>query len=263
VDNSAVSTGGQEAGFEVITGSRKPLSASTYSTKSERTIRRHKKLKTDQEAKGFLSFPDFFKWKAEQAREQESLKAVQCHEEEEEGGEGGEGEEEEEEEANSSPGGVCTGSADSDPSPTCASSCSDPRDSELEQKSCWGPSQTILYESEESSSCSDTPSEPEVLPSADPEVLCHRDTPEAAPSQQLVDDTLKLLRDCAGLRVVQGELNLSSRSKELDAVLRDHVAAMSSLLNLFLDDSLGYTWTKASEVAARTEGSGKTCAQSL
>ena len=250
--------GGQEAEFEVITGSRKRLSASTYSTKSERTIRRHKKLKKDRESKGFFSLPDFFKQKAEQAREQESLKAVQCHEEEEE-----EGEETGEEEANSIPRGVCAGSADSDPSPTHASSCGDPTDSEQEQKSCWGPSRTILYESEESSSCGDTPSEPEVLPGADLEVRCCGDTPDSEAAQQLVDDTLKLLRDRAGLQVVQGELNLLSRSKELDAVLRDRIAAMSSLLNLFLDDSLGYTWTKASEVAARAEGSGKTRARSL
>ena len=40
--------------------------------KSERTICRHKRAKALMEAKGFLSLPKFFKWKAEKAEQQDS-----------------------------------------------------------------------------------------------------------------------------------------------------------------------------------------------
>jgi hypothetical protein len=46
-------------------------------------------------------------------------------------------------------------------------------------------------------------------------------------------------------------------------VLCDRVAAMTRLLNLYLDRSLGYTWIKASEVIAKSEGCRKTRAQSI
>jgi hypothetical protein len=38
---------------------------------------------------------------------------------------------------------------------------------------------------------------------------------------------------------------------------------MTRLLNLYLDRSLGYAWIKASEVIAKSEGHGKTCAWSI
>jgi hypothetical protein len=53
------------------------MCTSLYSRKSDRTIRRHKKIKRDLEAQGFLSLPEFFKRKAEATRQQEGIRATQ------------------------------------------------------------------------------------------------------------------------------------------------------------------------------------------
>jgi hypothetical protein len=46
-------------------------------------------------------------------------------------------------------------------------------------------------------------------------------------------------------------------------VLCGRIEAMTRLLNLYLDKTLGYTWIKASVVVAKSEGHGTTCAQSI
>jgi hypothetical protein len=55
---------------------------------------------------------------------------------------------------------------------------------------------------------------------------------------------------------VQEELAVKARLGGLDSVLCGCVVAMIGLLNLFLDEKLGYTWKKASEVIARLKGHG-------
>jgi hypothetical protein len=45
--------------------------------------------------------------------------------------------------------------------------------------------------------------------------------------------------------------------KKLDLILCGHVQAMVGLLNLFLDEDLGYTWRRASLVAAKSQSQGK------
>ncbi|KAH9007837.1 hypothetical protein EDB84DRAFT_1447281 [Lactarius hengduanensis] len=52
-------------------GSKKRVHASHHNQRSERTIRRHKKARRDLEAQGFFSLPEFFKRKAESARQEE------------------------------------------------------------------------------------------------------------------------------------------------------------------------------------------------
>lgn len=57
------------------------------SGESDRTIRRHKKAKRDLEVQGFLSLPEFFKWKSiiarwEEEEEEEEVMLIQAPEEE-------------------------------------------------------------------------------------------------------------------------------------------------------------------------------------
>ena len=47
-----------------------------------------------------------------------------------------------------------------------------------------------------------------------------------------------------------------AQQNNLDTVLHGRIMAMVGLLNLYLDNTLGYTWTRASEVAAKLEGRG-------
>ncbi|KAH9009173.1 hypothetical protein EDB85DRAFT_2163139 [Lactarius pseudohatsudake] len=132
------------------------LHASHISRKSERMIRRHKKAKRDLEAKGFFSLLEFFRRKAEGMRQQDNAKAVQTIEQEEE--------EEEEEEAETMRS-ACSAEPEGSSTPgavsTHAPSSDNPSDSENDLGSCWGPSRTILYESEESSCSDETPSDVE------------------------------------------------------------------------------------------------------
>ena len=55
---------------------------------------------------------------------------------------------------------------------------------------------------------------------------------------------------------MQRELSHMARQNNLDTVLHGRIMAMVGLLNLYLDDTLGYTWMRASEVAAKLEGRG-------
>jgi hypothetical protein len=57
-------------------GPRKRMHASHHSRKSDRTIRRHKKAKRELEAQGFFSLAEFFRQKAESARQQGAVGAV-------------------------------------------------------------------------------------------------------------------------------------------------------------------------------------------
>ena len=100
--------------------------------------------------------------------------------------------------------------------------------SDLENVS-WGPHRTILYESEESLSSSDTPSDSEDLRSTnsqEPKGHRHRHVPDDPAPQQPVDSASKLLRDHEGLRAIQKELSLVARQKIVDAVLHGCVVAM-------------------------------------
>ena len=56
------------------------------------------------------------------------------------------------------------------------------------------------------------------------------------------------------MQSVQTDLAARARLGDLDAVLRGCIAAMLVLLNLFLDESLSFTWKESSEVVAKSEG---------
>ena len=78
-----------------------------------------------------------------------------------------------------------------------------------------------------------------------------------------MDSALELLQDCARLQAVQKELSVIAKHKNLDAVLRGRVVAMVTVLNLYLEESLGYSWRQASEIAAKSEERGINCAPSV
>jgi len=195
-------------------GPRKRVHASYPNGKSDRTIRRHKKAKRDLEAQGFFSLPEFFKRRAESARQQEAIEVVHeeceerasCKEHEDNANEVDDGAKvigstcsaeggmvsihvlEERDEADDDDdevmGSLCnvkdgttsiqleeeeeTDEAEDEAGKTMGGACSakggtmsihghssgDPSDLEQEPGYCWGPSRTVLYESEESSSSS-------------------------------------------------------------------------------------------------------------
>ena len=263
----------------VAEGSKKRVHSS-YG-KSARSIRRHKQERRLMEAQGFLSLPDFFKHKAKKAKQQEasevptvaapenasaaatedmfkvSMVAVEDHNDvavtAAAAAMAREEEEEEEEEASTTR--TVT-------SPTCQSSRSNLSDLE---NTPWGPHRTILYESEESLSSSDTPGNSEDLRDTNSQKLkghCHRHAPGNPAPQPPMDSTFKLLQNREELQAIQRELSLMARQKFVDRVLHGRVVAMVGLLNLYLDSSLNYTWTMASEVAAKLEGRNKSRARS-
>ena len=75
-------------------------------------------------------------------------------------------------------------------------------------------------------------------------------TPRSDPEDPQGTNTWEL----EGLR--HRELSLMAQQKSLDAVLHSHVVAMVGLLNLYLDGTLGYSWRRALEIAAKSEGHG-------
>ena len=75
----------------------------------------------------------------------------------------------------------------------------------------WGPSQTILYESKESSSSSNTLSNSEDLQGTDLQELMGnhcRHAPDNLAPQPPIDSTLKLLQDHEEPQAIQRELSL-------------------------------------------------------
>jgi hypothetical protein len=137
----------------------------------------------------------------------------------------------------------------------------------------WGPSRTILGINDQSESDSETSSGNTAQ--SDPDELHSTETREqlkglrignAPDENDLRQPTVNapdLLRDRAGLQEVQGVLATKAKLEDLDPVLRGRIVAMVRLLNLFLDESLGYTWKKASQVVAKSEGRGTNRTRSI
>ena len=241
------------------------------------------------EAKGFLSLPEFFKWSTEKMQQQEfeteaakvakggsentpdtlampltspeeteavSVVSTEPEEASVTPASTAIAEEEEEEEE---------GEKISIHTVTCTPSSDDLGSFKL---STWAPSQTVLYKSKESnSSCnSNTTSHPKELQGADTwelEGLRQGNPPEDAAPQWPMDSALELLQDHARLQAMQKELSVIAKHKNLDAVLRGRVVAMVAVLNLYLEESLGYSWRQASEIAAKSESHRINCARSV
>ena len=87
--------------------------------------------------------------------------------------------------------------------------------------------------------------------------------PNHSAAQQPMSNAADVLQDRAGLQTAHRELTLKVKSGGLGPVLCTCVEAMTRLLNLYLDDSLGYTWIKALLVVAKSKGRGTSHAQSI
>ena len=111
----------------------------------------------------------------------------------------------------------------------------------------WGPSQIVLHKSEESSSVldnNDALSDLNKLSGIDTkevEGLHDGKAPDHSATQQPASNAADILRDRTGLQTAHQELSLKVKSGNLDSVLCTCVEAMMRLLNLYLDQSLGYT----------------------
>ena len=265
--------------------------ASQNQGKSDRTMRRNKKARRDLEAQGFLPLSEFFQWKATADQQQESqvtprmgsapgvekgaalviLLEEEDEEEEDEMGTNTTPIHTSEEERGETKTEAETGKTSDKPDKMITDDCraevilmcqNDPSNAELIGRH-WGPSQTVLLESEESecesSDSKSTQSDLDDIHSTETRELeghCCGDAPNDAATQLPTGSAVDLLRDHAELQRVHRELVAKVKLGDLDSVLQDHVVAMLRLLNLFLDTSLGYTWKKALEVITKTEGHG-------
>jgi hypothetical protein len=260
--------------------------------KSDRTIQKHKRAKMQMEAKGFLLFSEFFKQKAEREKWQESIEAnartaevVTVSEDVPEAftapSTASDVEEEvevssvvsetavsavvlpvEEEEEEEEEGGSETGNT------TTAMHSLSRNDLGNFRQTSWGPSWTILYKSKESTSSdgSNTSSNLKNLEGTDTWELgglCHRNTPNDASPQWPMASAPELLWDHVGLLAAQKEISCLAMQKLLDTILQGCVVGMVSMLKLYMDKSLRYTWKMASEIAAKSEGHGTTWARSI
>lgn len=257
--------------------------------KSDRTIRRQKKALRDLQAQGFQTLPDFFRKKAEErdkmdkfeamvARVKAKLKALQSAREEEELEARSESESESEDEdevvwiAKPASAGSTTHQNEQE---HATSSVSEPR-TDTRQKSSWPifeedkdfDGHQALYTRIESGNDPVT-EKPGNLEDAQDVVsqmlkdLCHRNNPEDSGHQHSVDNAWDTLRDRVALRAAQEELAGLAKEKKLGDFVHSRILAMEAVLNIFLDEDLGFTWTKASTVVAKTQGRGTTRARSI
>ncbi len=83
------------------------------------------------------------------------------------------------------------------------------------------------------------------------EVLAHQEVSEVTPIS-----TLQVLGDQTKLREASAQLTKEARKADLDVIVRARIAAMIGLLNIYTDHNLDYSWRRASEIVAKTQGHG-------
>jgi hypothetical protein len=254
---------------------------------SERTRRRRRKALKDLQAKGFQTLPDFFRKKAEKAKEKAEfdamvakvkaqLRAFQGRDEDEEGSSGAESEATE---SDVDPEVVAEQDGLSEPevpkvmamqdvsrSPNSTLPIHTLSDSEDSLKS----PQFVAEESEEESvGDNDKTGMPCGLKDAQATVakmledLRHGNVPNGSSPLQCSDSVLALFRDHTALRTAQEELAGVAKENKLGDFVVSRIQAMAAFLNLFLDGDLGYNWTKASIITAKAQGQGKTRARTI
>ena len=163
-----------------------------------------------------------------------------------------------------------------------------PIDDEINSRSCWKASPALFEESKESGDGCTTVGDDDESETGAPssrlirrdlddaqaavgqatvaEMLeeCRRGNPEIADFQfNALDNTMAHLRDRAALRVAGEELTVVVQDKTMDNILRGRIQAMLGLINLFLDEELGYTWRKASLVIAKSQSHSVARARSI
>lgn len=163
---------------------------------------------------------------------------------------------------------------------TCAySSVSDVSESEAEPEECLPVHNAQLHlrhharmESEESSGgddddgfgdyarpdmSNDKADEKETLTAIEHlEVLRHEVPACQEISEKVPGSTSQILGDHSKLREASARLTKEATRGDLDVIVRARIASMVGLLNIYTDESLGYSWIKASELVAKTQGRG-------
>ena len=81
------------------------------------------------------------------------------------------------------------------------------------------------------------------------EVLAHQEVSEVTPIS-----TLQVLGDQTKLREASTQLTNEARKADLDVIVRARIAAMIGLLNIYTDPNLDYSWRRASDIVAKTQG---------
>ncbi|KAN0140612.1 hypothetical protein V8E53_001821 [Lactarius tabidus] len=95
------------------------------------------------------------------------------------------------------------------------------------------------------------------------EDLRHMNEPKDSSHPQPADSFLELLRDRVALRTAQEELASLVREKKPGDFVHRRILAKEAVLNIFLDEDLGLTWTKASIIVAKSQGHGTTRARTI
>lgn len=95
------------------------------------------------------------------------------------------------------------------------------------------------------------------------EDLRHGNVPNSSSPLQCANGVLALLRDRTAMRTAQEELAGVAKENKLGDFVLARIQAMAAFLNLFLDEDLGYNWTKASIITAKAHGRGKTRARTI
>ncbi|KAF8267264.1 hypothetical protein EI94DRAFT_1801983 [Lactarius quietus] len=95
------------------------------------------------------------------------------------------------------------------------------------------------------------------------EDLCRGNDPKDEGHQQSAGNVWNILQDRVALRMAQVELAAMAKAKKFGDFIHNCILAMEAILNIFLDDELGFTWTKASIVVAKTQGNGTTHARTI
>jgi hypothetical protein len=255
------------------------------SGKSGRTLRRQKKTLRDLQAQGFQTLPNFFKRKAEErdemdkfkamvARVKAKLRALQGAEEEEAGTESEMGDEDEDTFEPSST--TCRIEQEHVEKEHTISIHSD-----LHSDTCQEPSWSILEEEEEeldddqvpdkrNKSANDSAMEEQSNREDAQDTLLwmlkdlhYGNDPEDGSHQHSADSAVDTLQDRAALRTAQEELVCMVKEKKSGNFVHTRILAMEATLNIFLDEELGFTWTKASIVMAKSHGRGRTCARMI
>ena len=88
------------------------------------------------------------------------------------------------------------------------------------------------------------------------EGLRHKAILEQEKASQGTPNTFQILGDHSRLREASAKLTQEAKRDDLDAIVLSRIAAMIGLLNLYTDKKMSYTWTRASEVVAKTQGRG-------
>jgi hypothetical protein len=86
--------------------------------------------------------------------------------------------------------------------------------------------------------------------------LHYRNDPEDRSHQHSADSAMDTLQDHTALRTAQEELVCMVKEKKSGNFVHTCILAMEATLNIFLDEELGFTWTKASIVVAKSHGRG-------